>query len=381
MILTGLDRLQSSEWSKKLTGKRYGLITHPAAISHSLQSSIKVLKDLGAGELVALFGAEHGVYGDLDPGEHVPFMQDEKTMLPMYSIYGSTYEPTDEMLKGLDLIVYDMQDVGARYFTYVSTLRNVMKKCAQTSLPLWVLDRPNPLGRTVEGRLPQAGEHSFVCFGPVPHRHGMTLGEIALYLKDVLYPQVDLTVVPLTGWSGEMGPFGLWVPPSPNINGWDAVFAYPGTCLVEGVDVSLGRGTPQPFIQFGHPQLDSAQLLAAMKGRLPDNVVALETSFIPKAPPFVGERCYGIRLHFLGGDVPAFRVGVELLWALRQTLGERFAFTGKTPWLDRLNGGPALREALVSEQTMVSYFMEEAKEVVAFRKIRAPYLLYGTQGA
>ena len=234
--------------AKYVGRKRLGLITNPSGVDQRLRTTSDLLQ--AAGQLVALFAPEHGVGAHIQAGEPVAFHRDAQTGLPVYSLYGSTKKPTPEMLDGVDVLIFDLQDVGCRFYTYVQTLLYALEAAAELAREIIVLDRPNPLGGVfVEGGLLEAQFRSFVG-SPIPIRYGLTIGELARYFNSALGIGARLAVVPLEGWDPER--FGdelflPWVPPSPNIPKVDTAVVYPGTCLLEGTNLSEGRGTALPL--------------------------------------------------------------------------------------------------------------------------------------
>jgi uncharacterized protein YbbC (DUF1343 family) len=287
-------------------------------------------------QLVALFGPEHGLQGAAQAGEVVATATDERTGLPVYSLYGETRAPTPEMLADLDVLLFDVQDAGTRYFTYPSTLLLVLRAAAAVGLKVVVLDRPNPLGgKAVQGNVLDPAFTSFVGAHPVAIRHGLTLGELALLVNDEAGVGADLAVVPAAGWrrSQWYDETGLpWVPPSPNLPHLAAVALYPGTCLLEGTNVSEGRGTTQPFELCGAPWIDGERLRALLVERLPAAVRPRRCAFVPAYSKHAGEVCEGVALHvFDRAALDPVAVGVQLIFALRDLYPEQFAVSPPAP--------------------------------------------------
>ena len=264
-VRSGLDNLKLAH--DALNGRRIGLLTHPCGFDSTFTSTIDILH--ANYRLTALFACEHGIRGSVVAGAHIDQETDAATGLPVFSLYGDTKMPTPEMLSEIDVFVVDLQDVGARFYTYIYSLAFAMIACARAGKPIVVLDRINPIGgRTVQGTLLDERFHSFVGEYAVPTRYGLTIGEFARFVKDHLKLDVDLTVVPLTGWKRGMlweDTDAAWAPPSPNIPTPHTALVYIGTCIFEGTNLSEGRGTTTPFYVVGAPFIDAVQLTARMR--------------------------------------------------------------------------------------------------------------------
>ncbi|NOT08026.1 MAG: DUF1343 domain-containing protein [Gemmatimonadales bacterium] len=335
-------------------GRRVGLVSNHAGVDAAGVSDVDLLLR-GQVRLVALFSPEHGFRGAADPGEAVASTTDSATGLPIYSLYGRTSAPTDTMLAGIDLMLVDLPDVGARYFTYLSTTIEVMKVAARLGKIVVVLDRPNPIGGLVQGNLLDPAYRSFVGALPMPMRHGLTLGELARLANTELSIGADLRIVPVAGWdrSRALDETGLpFLPPSPNLKDLESLFHYPGTCLFEATSLSVGRGTDAPFRQVGAPWLDVARVLAALpRDRLP-GVRFEAVAFTPTSPgdgKYGGIPVRGIRLILTDRRIYDPTLTAVVLWSVIQathpdSIGVRAAA------LDRLAGGPALRQALAAGQ-------------------------------
>ena len=257
IVKTGLDRV--NEYQSLFAGKRVGIITNHTAYNANDKHIIDIFLEMKDAEVVALFGPEHGIKGDEDAGSVIT--DDKMGEIPIYSLYGKTRKPTYEMLKECNILIYDIQDIGARYYTYISTMGLAMEAAAENDIPFVVLDRPNPInGKDVEGNLLEKEFATFVGMYPVPVRHGLTVGEYAQMINSEKWlsneVQVDLKVIQMQGWERDMwyDETGLkWRPPSPNIPDLQVATIYPGTCLFEGTNISEGRGTYQPFLKIGAP--------------------------------------------------------------------------------------------------------------------------------
>jgi uncharacterized protein YbbC (DUF1343 family) len=349
-VRPGIDVLLSDSLGL-VRGRRVALVTNLAAVDGQGVSDIERLRDAGVA-LVALFAPEHGLTVQAAPGERVASTTDSATRVPIYSLYGPVTAPTPEMLRGVDIILVDLPDVGARYFTYLATTVGVMQSAAAAGIPVAILDRPNPLGGAMQGNVLDPGFISSVGRLTVPMRHGLTLGEESrLAVADLAIP-VRLTVVPVAGWHREMGfevtglPFR---PPSPNLQDVEALYHYPGLCLFEGTALSVGRGTSAPFHQVGASWLDTAAVLTRIRAAGLPGVSFRGVSFRPHQPgdgKFADTTVPGIRLELL--DAASYDptvTAVYLLAAIRAVHPDSIRIGGS---FDRLAGGPALREALLA---------------------------------
>src|SRR5690606_8500790 len=297
-VLNGVDRLD--EFAHLFRGKRLGLITGPTGLNRKLRATIEVLHEKF--HLVALFSPEHGVRGDQAAGAWVDTYKDPLTGVPVYSLYRSDSKRlTAEMLDQVDMIIYDIQDIGVRYYTYIYTMLYALEDCAAAGKPFVVLDRVNPLdGRTVEGNLIKDGYHSFVGNYKLPIRYGLTVGELAIMAEDQMGWNGDLTVIPCAGWHREMQfphTGNVWVPPSINIPRFETALLYAGTCLLEGTNVSEGRGTTAPFEMIGAPYIDAEQLANEMNDQQLPGILFRPVYYKPTTSKYAGELCQGVQLH------------------------------------------------------------------------------------
>ncbi len=350
-VRPGIDVLLTDSVSL-VSGRRVGFVTNAAAVDAEGASAITRMRAAPL-RLVALFGPEHGLSATAAPGEKVASGVDTAANIPIYSLYGATRRPTPEMLEGIDVLVVDLPDVGARYYTYIGTTIEVMRAAAAAGIPVIVADRPNPIGGAMQGNILDPAHASFVGSLAVPMRHGLTLGEQALLAKADLGIDVDLTVVPAAGW--RRGDFfestGLpFRAPSPNLKDVDALFHYPGTCLFEGTALSVGRGSDFPFHQVGAPWLDTTAVLARVRAANLPGIAFEGTTLTPRNPgdaKFADTPLKGIRLLITDRaryDAPA--VAVHLLAAIRAVHPDEIRIGGS---FDRLAGGPTLREALLAD--------------------------------
>jgi len=342
---------EQRETAVLLRKARLGLVTNPSAVTRGLRAAPDALRDAGA-QVKALFGPEHGVRGEIADGVKVPHGVDTRTGIPVWSLYGADAAPTAQMLAGLDALVFDIQDVGARFYTFTSTLSHVMRGASAARLPVIVLDRPNPLGgRGVEGPILEPTHASFVGLHPIPIRHGATMGELGRLWHHFGIGDPPL-VVPCTGWRRKDlwdETHLSWISPSPNMPTPETALIYPGACLLEGTNVSEARGTACPFRTFGAPWIDAEALADRLNGMELPGCRFRPTRFKPTASKFLGETCAGCQIHV--EDPSAYRpvaTGVAILSALRHTYPEQFAWrqaAGKFS-VDRLAGTSKLREAI-----------------------------------
>ena len=376
-VLTGVDVLERDGFAE-LRGRRVGLITNQAGIDHLGRSTIDVLRAAEGVTLVALFSPEHGIRGVANG--LVSDGKDSRTGLPVYSLYGARMRPSDEELRGLDTLVYDLQDAGARFYTYETTLGYLLETAAEHHLRLVVLDRPNPLGGVaVEGPVLEAGHSSFTGYHPLPVRHGLTAGELAQLFNAERKIGADLVVVRLDGWAREQtfDRTGLpWVNPSPNLRSVDEALLYPGVALLEGTNVSVGRGTDRPFEQVGAPFLDGARLAAALTDLHLPGVRFAATSFTPATGVQIGHACEGVRLLITDrARLEPVRTGLALaLEIARQSPGD---------WdptdMRRMLGHQPTYAALLRAEPLDTIVAGYQADLIAFLDVRKKYLLYGAK--
>lgn len=376
-VQSGIDGIASVDG--QLKGRRIGLMTNPTGIDAGLRSTIDILQERYG--LSALFACEHGVRGDAQAGAAVETYVDADTGVTVYSMYGKNKHMSAEMLDSFDVFVFDMQDVGVRFYTYLYSLAYAMQACAEAGKQVVVLDRINPIGGLVrEGTILDERFSSFVGDYALPTRTGITIGEYALYVKDHLSLDLDLHVVKLVGWDRSMylPETGLpWVAPSPNCHAYTTALVYPGTCIFEGTNLSEGRGTTQPFEFIGAPYIDAAALEARMAALDLPGVHFRRASFKPTFSKHAGELCHGVQLHVLDRD--AMRIvysGLKLMDVVREMYPEDFAFTswGKDAiyGIDKLLGTDAYRLGQDADALLVAH---EAG-VAAFGERVAGYLMY-----
>lgn len=389
-VQTGLARL-TTEGSSLLDGRRIGLLCNPTAIDTSFRHAIDLLGNLAGTTLTTLFGPEHGVRGDAQDMISVDNDRDARSGLPVHSLYGSTYEslaPTAAMLEDIDVMVFDIQDVGSRYYTFVWTMVLAMRACAAAGKAFVVLDRPNPLGGVhLEGGGIAPGFESFVGLVSCPNRHGMTAGEIARWRHAVEKLDIELAVITMRGWDRDMrfDHTGLpWVMPSPNMPTPDTALVYPGMCLVEGTELSEARGTTRPFELSGAPHLDGHRLAEALgKMGLP-GVVFRPVVYTPMFQKHAGKPCGGVQLHVTNPETfRPYRTGVAFLKACRDQAPEHFQwrhrayeFVDAIPAIDLLAGNASLREGIDAGASLDELAARWPRDEGAFAEEREEFLLY-----
>ncbi|HUF75203.1 MAG TPA: DUF1343 domain-containing protein [Longimicrobiales bacterium] len=363
-----------------VAGRRVGLITNHTGIDGEGRSDIDLLFEHPEVDLVALYGPEHSIRGDAQDGVIIDSSVDPRTGLPVHSLYGATRKPTPEMLAGVDVLLFDMQDIGARYYTYVSTMALAMEAAGEQGIPFVVLDRPNPIrGDVVQGNVLDPDFATFVGMYPVPMRHGMTPGELArLYVEDFGI-DVDLTVVPMSGWSRSMAfeETGLpWVAPSPNMPSLESALAYPGTCLFEGTNLSVGRGSERPFQWIGAPWLDAERVVAALEAYGFDGVRFDVATFVPSSPSdgkYDGQEVRAVRVVGASTVYDAPRIAVAMLVEIHRAHPAEWRWLGT---FDRLAGTDELRLGIEAGLDMEALTADWGAALAAFQVQRAPHLLY-----
>jgi len=389
-VHTGLDRVLGDA-SSVLRGKRLGLIANPTTLDAGLRHAVDLFSEDRRFDLRVLFGPEHGLRGAEQDMIAVTSTRDARTGLPVHSLYGETLEslgPADEALEEIDALVFDIQDIGARYYTYVWTMVLAMRACARTGRELVVLDRPNPIGGLqVEGGNVEDGFESFVGLCSVPNRHGMTVGEIARWARDTEKLDVALEVVPMSGWKRGMWQHetGLtWVMPSPNMPTCDTALVYPGMCLVEGTELSEGRGTTRPFEIAGAPFVDGQALADALAAEQLPGVRFRPLVFRPAFHKHGGVPCGGVQLHVTdrGAFRPyltgvAFLRAVHALWPDELAWRERpYEFVSEKPAIDLLTGSEQVRLGIERGATLGELHATWASAERAFASSRDNWLIY-----
>ena len=372
----GIERL--SEYREVFAGKRVGLITNQTGIDAEGTPSAVLLSR--AAQLTVLFSPEHGIQGNEREGASIGHSTDPRTGLPVYSLYGNTKRPTPEMLKDIDVLCFDIQDVGARFYTYISTMAYSMEECARHKKRFVVFDRPNPIGGSVEGNMLELEYRSFTGYFPIVQRHGMTVGELALLFNTEYGIRCDLTVIPMEGWNRtayfDELPL-IWVPPSPNIPSAQTALVYAGVCLFEGTNLSVGRGTTMPFQYLGAPYIDAYRLAEQLNRLDLDGVRFLSAFFTPALSLYAGKLCGGVQIAVTDRRTFApVKTAIAMFYELKHLYPNEFTINNagkKYCGLHLLTGCTQLTD---SSQTAQDYFTRIEKESAQFSNIRKKYLLY-----
>ena len=383
-VRTGLDVVRAAvpRW---LRDARIGLVTSPAAIAPDFHHAVDILvEEMNLG-VVALFGPEHGLRGTAQAGDHVGSTVDPRTGLPIYSLYGASRTPSAAMLEGIDILLVDLPDIPVRYATYASTVFNLVEAAADHGPELVLLDRPNALtGVVIQGNILDPAFRSFVGGHTVPIRHGLTIGELTrLYAREHGLPEPRVIV--MEGWRREMwfDATGLpWVLPSPNMPTLDTVTLYPGTCVIEGTNLSEGRGTTRPFEMIGAPWIDADALTASLRALSLRGIGIRPCSFVPTFSKHAGQLCHGAQIHITDRQVldsPA--LGVHLLATVRALDPNRFAWIepnddDRPHFIDLLAGTDRLRRALEEETSVGAIIDAWRAEAASFRERHAAVALY-----
>ena len=388
-----------------IRGKRVGLITNPTGMDSRLDSIIDRFRAPPGVTLVALSGPEHGVRGNAQAGEYVPFYFDEHLKLPVFSLYGQTHKPPADMMtnideymrsfdtkhegkqvaagmmQSVDVMVFDLQDVGTRVYTYIATMAYAMQAAADAGIPFIVLDRPNPInGIAMEGPILEYPKHSsFIGLYPIPLRHGMTAGELARLFNDkFLVKKANLTVVPMENWSRDewFSETSLpWILPSPNLPTPESATVYPGQVIIEGTNLSEGRGTTKPFEFFGAPWIDGFVLAKKLNDLKLPGVKFREVWFTPTFSKFAAQQCGGCQLHVV--DRQSYQpvaTTLAILSVVKQLYGDKLEFHAE--YFDKVLGKSTVREALERGEPADKIVAAFQPGLDAFARLRAPYLLY-----
>jgi uncharacterized protein YbbC (DUF1343 family) len=372
--LAGIDVLKAQKFAP-LVGKRVGLITNQTGVDRNGHSTIDLLAHAPGVKLVALFSPEHGIRGTVD--ERVASSNDAATGLPVYSLYGDTLRPTDAMLAGLDTLVFDIQDAGVRFYTYITTMGYAMEAAAAHHIAFYVLDRPDPLnGERIEGPMLDRDHVNFVGYFPMPVRMGMTLGEMAQMFNAENKIGCDLHVIQMQGWRRAFwfDETGLpWVNPSPNLRSATAGILYPGLEILQAGGVSVGRGTNTPFELVGAPWIRSEEVATEFSRRAIPGVRFEPTNFTPDSGLYKGQRCEGARVVLKDRDaLETMRMGIEIAWALRKLYPRNF---DQAKMIELLGNASTIQQ-LKNDKDAAAIVADWNQELEAFRKMRAKYLLY-----
>ncbi|MCP1424272.1 uncharacterized protein YbbC (DUF1343 family) [Paenibacillus xylanexedens] len=386
VVKTGVDLLSRGLSHPWITGNRIGLITNPTGITADFVSTIDVCAGLANTELTALYACEHGLYGELQAGVRFGDKLHPLLDIPVFSLYGDYKKPTPAMLAGVDTVLFDIQDVGIRYYTYASTLFHMMDACAGAGKRMLILDRPNPLGgNVVEGGVLNAGYESLVGAWRAPVRTGLTIGELALMVNSEMEVPCELDVVAMEGWqrSMEFADCGLpWMLPSPNMPTLDSVRVYAGTCLFEGTNVSEGRGTTRPFEWIGAPWVDGERLAERFREYKLEGVHVHPVYMSPTFSKHAGELCGGVRIFVTDSrKFRAVETGLVLLHELVSLYPEQFCWLeppepGSRYFIDLLAGGKEVRETIHDRAEFVRLMDAWNVQAAEWKERRKPFLLY-----
>lgn len=373
----GAEMLMKNE-KKLLKGKRVGLITNPTGVDQNLNSVVDLLNNDPDIQLEALYGPEHGVRGDAQAGQYVDYYIDEVTGLPVYSLYGKTRKPTPEMLENIDVLVFDIQDVGTRFYTYIYTMALAMEAAQEKGIPFIVLDRPNPLGgKKVEGPVLDPKFASFVGQYAIPLRHGMTVGELAKLFNKEFDIGADLSVVKMKGCkrNAYFDETGLqFVMPSPNMPTLETALAYPGAALIEGTNVSEGRGTTKPFELIGAPFISSPELVTRLNQLDLPGVTFRAASFTPTFSKHSGKLSHGVQIHITDRNkYEPVETGLHIVKTIKDLYPEQVQLT---PFFDNLIGNGWIRPAIENGMTVEEMESRWQKDLKEFEKVRKKYLMY-----
>ncbi|MFZ2324272.1 MAG: DUF1343 domain-containing protein [Ignavibacteriaceae bacterium] len=387
-IIIGAD-LIFSENLNLISGKRVGVVcNHTALLSDGthLVDALLGQKDV---KVNAIFTPEHGFKGVAEAGEVVDYKNNLYKDVPIISLYGKDRKPSVEILKDVDVLIFDIQDVGARFYTYISTMYYVLEAAGENNIPVIILDRPNPIGGTyVDGQVLDAKFKSFVGIAQIPITHGMTVGELAKYFvgEKIIssWKNISLKIIQCKNWEREIPEqfYNKWNSPSPNINSLETALVYPGICLLEGTNISEGRGTQLPFLQFGAPFINSVDVITKLNLLKVEGAELQPVTFTPEDisemasnPKFKDEVCHGIKIKITDPNkFESVKFGVKLIYVLTKLYGDKFKFNVSS--FDRLAGGDELRNQLLNKIVPEMIFASWQKELNKFYKIRNQYLLY-----
>ena len=375
-VKTGIDVLAAGHFAA-LAGKHVGLITNSSGRARDGSRTIDLLQHAPGVKLVALFSPEHGLEGSAAEGAKVDSSRDAATGLPIYSLYGDTQRPSAQMLEGIDTLVFDIQDVGARFYTYITTMGYCLEAAGKKGIEFYVLDRPNPInGAEVDGPVLDPDLRSFIGYFPMPIRHGMTVGELAEMFNGENHLNAKLHVIKMEGWErtdwfDETGQ--AWINPSPNLRNLTEETLYPGVCLLEGANVSVGRGTDTPFEMVGAPWIDGRALAALLNNKKIQGVRFLPMDFKPLSGIFAGEVCHGVQIVLIDRQaLEPTEMGVELLTTLWRLSPQNLKLDGTL----NLIGSRKVLESIRSGESPSRIWYDWQEALEQFKKVRAKYLLY-----
>jgi uncharacterized protein YbbC (DUF1343 family) len=384
-VLPGIDVLASRNFDS-IKGKKVGLITNHTGRSRDGRSTIDIINQAAGVRLVALFSPEHGIRGIED--EKLSSSTDQVTGLPIHSLYGASCRPTPEMLRGVDVLVFDIQDIGTRFYTYIGTLSLAMEAARKAGIPFVVLDRPNPInGLVVGGAIPafslpgkNSGCGSIALIHPIPTRHGMTVGELARLFNVEFGIGCNLIIIPMQGWQRGMSQDAtglVWVNPSPNMKSLDAAILYPGLGILEATNLSVGRGTDRPFQMYGAPWVSAGAVIANLARREIPGLSFAQCNFVPTAPghPYKGKTCFGVSVTISGrGKLDPILAGLDMVQAFYETHSDRFRpCDGFAAQVGDKDAWAFLTSKRMKPEKVADRWNGELDR---FRKVRERYLMY-----
>jgi len=373
-VQTGLDVLANQKFAA-LKGKHIGLITNHTGVDSQGRSNIELFSKAPGVQLVALFSPEHGLAGRNN--EKVSSSKDPSTGLPVYSLYGETLRPTDEMLKGIDALVFDIQDAGVRFYTYTVTMAYCMEEAAKRNIAFYVLDRPNPMsGNVVEGPMLDPDKTNFVAYFPIPVRYGLTIGELAQLFNAENHIGADLHVIAMKNWHRNyfFESTGMrWIPPSPALRTAKGAILYPGIEILQNAGVSVGRGTQTPFEEFGAPWMNGEEVARTLNERHLPGLRFVDQPFIPIGGPYSGERCGGVSIRITDrAAVRSMRMGLEIAAILNKLYPQQFNIAKLIDLLGNSDTAQQLQSGVAPEKIVESW----SSSLADFDKVRRKYLLY-----
>lgn len=380
-VKTGLDNIES--YRSMFKNKRLGIITNHTAYDSSGKFIVDIFREMDDVTITAVFGPEHGLEGLVEDAIEIDDNNESALGLPVYSLYGKNLKPTEDLLKNIDVLIFDIQDIGARFYTYISTMSLAMEAAAEQNIKFVVLDRPNPVNAvTVEGNILDRKFATFVGLHPIATRHGMTVGELAVmfnrhgWLKDSI--NADLTVVPMANykrhyWFDQTGL--TFIKPSPNMTSIKTAAVYPGTCLLEGTNISEGRGTEIPFLQFGAPWIDSKIMTDKLNELKLPGLRFEPTQFNPTFSKFENQKCFGSKIVIMDRDkIDTFWTGVLIIDTIYHLYHDKFEWRQRH--FDRLCGTDNVRISITEHKPLKVLQAKWQIDIEEFLEIREKYLLY-----
>lgn len=387
-IINGADLL-FSENLNLITGKNVGVVCNHTSLLTGGTHLVDALIEQKNVTVKAIFTPEHGFKGSAEAGEHIDYKNNLYKEVPIISLYGKDRKPSKENLKDVDVLIFDIQDVGARFYTYISTMYYILESAGENNIPIIILDRPNPIGGNyVDGPVLDIKYQSFVGIAQIPIAHGMTVGELAAYFVGEKlissWKNISLKVIQCKNWKREIPTqyYSKWNSPSPNINSLETALVYPGTCLIEGTNISEGRGTKSPFLQIGAPFFKSEDIIEKLNLLKVEGADIQPVNFIPEDiegmatnPKFEGKTCYGVKIKITDPNkFESVKFGVKLLFVLTKLYGSKIKFNESS--FDRLAGSDILRQQLKNQMLPDKIFAAWQKDLTKFNKKIIQYLLY-----